>query len=107
MSEFDRHAVVSASMENEFANMHQFYMGLADCNLSIADISQGLLDMESASSTPTGLPSTPVFWGTDLSLNSEFQSPTTINGSENDLLDFQLNGYDECTGVWNSTNTVF
>lgn len=82
-------------------------MGLADCNLSIADISQGLLDMDSASSTPTGLPSTPVFWGTDLSLNSEFQSPTTINGSENNLLDFQLKGYDGCTNLWNSTNTVF
>jgi hypothetical protein len=107
MSKFDRHAGVSASVENEFADMLQFYMKMPDCNLSIADIFQGQLDVDSASSTPTCLPSTPVFWGTDPSLNTQSKSSSTINGNENDFMDFDWNENDGCPGLWNSINEVF
>jgi hypothetical protein len=103
MSEFDRHAVFSASAEHEFADMLHFYTQLPDSSLSIADIFQGQLDVDSASSTPTGLPSTPVFWGTDPSLSP--QSKISSN-SENDFMDFQWNENDGCPDLWNSMNEV-
>ncbi|KAJ5770317.1 uncharacterized protein N7511_002368 [Penicillium nucicola] len=104
MSEYDRHAV-SASVDNEFADMLQFYTQMPDCNLSIADIFQGQLDVDSASSTPTGLPSTPVFWGNDPSQNP--LSKPSLNGMEPELMDFQWNETDGCPELWNSIGTDF
>jgi hypothetical protein len=60
MSEFDQLAMVSASVENEFADVLQGYKQMPDYNLSIVDIFQDQLDVDSASSTPTCLPSTPI-----------------------------------------------
>ena len=91
MSEFDRLAMGSASVENEFADMLQVYKQMPDCNLSIVDIFQDQLDVDSASSTPTWLPSTPIFWGTDPSLATPSKSSSTINDNENDFFDFHWN----------------
>jgi hypothetical protein len=107
MSGFDRHAMVLASVENEFADMVQSYKQMPDCNLSVVDIIQGQLDVDSASSTPTSLPSTPVFWGTDPSLRTQSKSSSTINGNENDFMDFHWDEKDGCPYLWNSVNEVF
>jgi hypothetical protein len=107
MSEFDRLAMVSASVENEFADTLQVYKQMPDCNLSIVDIFQDQLDVDSASSTPTCLPSTPIFWGTDPSLTTPSKSSSTINGNENDFFDFHWNENDGCPYLWNSINEVF
>ncbi|KAJ5295624.1 hypothetical protein PENANT_c001G08044 [Penicillium antarcticum] len=103
MSDFDRHAV-SASVDNDFADMLQFYTQMPDHNLSIADVFQGHLDVDSASSTPTGLPSTPVFWGNDSSLNTQ-SKPS--NDMVNDFMDFRWNETDGCPDLWNSINEDF
>ncbi|KAJ5990403.1 hypothetical protein N7522_010610 [Penicillium canescens] len=105
MSEFDQLAMVSA-FENEFADMLQVYKQMPDCNLSIVDILQGQLDVDSASSTPTCLPSTPVFGGTDPSLRTQSKSSSTINGNENDFMDFHWDENDGCPYLWNPINEV-
>ncbi|KAJ6099220.1 hypothetical protein N7467_000755 [Penicillium canescens] len=79
---------------------------MPDCNLSIVDIFQGQLDVDSASSTPRCLPSTPVFWGTDPSLRTQSKSSSTINGNENDFMDFHWDENDGCPYLWNSVNEV-